>query len=126
MTFHWNFFIEAHTVSIPSNEEWHLGCMLDDDGMPCIFLQTANSRYMVANGFEYLHGHEELGLSASHISRYYYEVVKKIYALIESYAPANIDICAVKAEVLPPFLDSWRAFGYWNEDDEPLDMIYYS
>lgn len=124
MTFHWNFFVEAHTVSVPINEEWHLHCTLDDEGMPIICLETTNNQYMVANGFEYIHGRENLGLNASHVSRFYYEVVKEIYNLIESYNPSNIDISAVKAGLIPKFWSSWQTKGYISGGDDPMEIIF--
>ena len=124
MLFHWNHFIESHSVFVPANDEWHLCCMLDDEGVPFICLETAYNRYMVANGFECLHGRENLGLNTSHVSRFYFEVVKEVYNIIESYNPSNIDISAVKANLIPAFWSEWQAKGYISENDDPMDSIF--
>ena len=124
MLFKWNFMIEAHVINIPDNEEWHLGCTLDEKGMPVIFLETATNSYMVANGFEYIHTNSERGLNAGHVSRFYFEVVKEVYNIIESYGPSCVDISEVKADMLSEFWGAWKSHGYVSCDDEPADLVF--
>ena len=124
MVFHWNFLIEAHAINIPDNEEWHLGCTLDEKGMPVILLETATNSYMVANGFEYIHTNAERGLNAGHVSRFYFEVVKEVYNIIDSYGPTCVDIAAVKAELIPEFWSAWESRGYVDSGKEPSDLVF--